>query len=205
MAWQTDPYLQSLSPSSQSLCDLHGIVMPSSYHWCSSPHHSFVIPSLWPLCFFLIFMPPRSWIIHVERGIKQYTPQRACPWSELSNPRVPQAKKVLASRRNSWMCVDSFEDSLVLRLHSTRPSVTASCLIHITAYRQLGTASLNHPRVWPYDLARFYLILLWLILFYGLIVFTFRFLSRFLSPFVLVLRTIHFPYLYFFLKRLRIA
>ena len=42
-------------------------------------------------------------------------------------------------------------------------------------------------------------------LFYGLTVFTFRFLSRSLSPFVLVLRTIHSPYLYFFLKSSRIA
>ena len=43
---QTDPYLSSLSSPSRSSCEPRDIIMPSSYHWCSSPRHSFVIPSL---------------------------------------------------------------------------------------------------------------------------------------------------------------
>ena len=98
---RTDPSLSSRSSSSRPSREPRDIIAPSSYHWCSSPRHFF---RHFPPCdhyAFLIFTPPGSWIIHVEHGIKQYTPKRACPWSELSNLRVPQAKKVLASRRNS--------------------------------------------------------------------------------------------------------
>ena len=43
---RTDPYLQSLSASSQPLCSSHNITTPSLDHWCSSPHHSFASLSL---------------------------------------------------------------------------------------------------------------------------------------------------------------
>ena len=40
---RTDPYLSSLSSSSRSSRNSRDVVMPSSYHWCSSPRHSFAI------------------------------------------------------------------------------------------------------------------------------------------------------------------
>ena len=43
---RTDPHLQPLSSSLRFSCKPRDIVTPSSYHWCSSPRHSFVIPSL---------------------------------------------------------------------------------------------------------------------------------------------------------------
>ena len=55
---RTDPYLQSLSSSSRSSRNSRDVVTPSSYHWCSSPRHSFVIPLLVTIMFLLSLRHP---------------------------------------------------------------------------------------------------------------------------------------------------
>ena len=55
---RTDPYLQSLSSSSRSSHEPREIIAPSSYHWCSSPRHSFVIPLLVTIMFLLSLRHP---------------------------------------------------------------------------------------------------------------------------------------------------
>ena len=55
---RTDPYLSSLSSSSRFSREPRDIVTPLSYHWCSSPRHSFVISLLVTIMIFLSLRHP---------------------------------------------------------------------------------------------------------------------------------------------------
>ena len=89
---RTDLCFSSLSSSSQPSGEPCDIVTPSSYHWCSSPRHSFIISLLVTIMLFLSLRHPDpgsyTWYVvssNIPRNERALG--RSFPTSEFLRPR----------------------------------------------------------------------------------------------------------------------